>query len=121
MKRINVLTAGFNSPNGRSFLFPLVVHRRALSHANYFIDIHRSVTPTLLECDVLIIDSKFYRSQWSVEPANVIERLSYFREQVSGLIYCDTTDSTGTLQVDAFDSRAVARLKAQPWYAGCVV
>ena len=35
-----------------------------------------------------------------MEPANVIERLSYFREQVSGLIYCDTTDSTGTLQVD---------------------
>ena len=101
MKRINVLTAGFNSPNGRSFLFPLVVHRRALSDANYFIKIHQSVSPALLECDILLVDSKFYRSQWKPERSGVIERLGYFREQVSGLIYCDTTDSTGTLQVDA--------------------
>ena len=101
MKQINILTAGFNSPNGRSFLFPLTVHRRALLDAGYFIGIHRSVSPALLECDILIVDSKFYRSQWGMEPTTVIECLSHFRKQVSGLIYCDTTDSTGTLQIDA--------------------
>jgi len=33
MLRVHLLTRGFATPNGRAFLFPLVVHRRALAQA----------------------------------------------------------------------------------------
>ena len=99
MNRIHVLTSGFNTPNGGAFLFPLVVYRHILADYGYTVTLHRAVTSKLLDCDTLIIDSKFYRDQWAKEASAVIEALKNFRKQIPKLIYCDTTDSTGSLQV----------------------
>ena len=100
MTRIHVLTPGFKTPNGCAFLFPLVVHRRMLAEHGYDVILHRAVQSSLLECDTLIIDSKFYRDKWANEASGVIEALMHFRQRVPQLIYCDTTDSTGSLQAD---------------------
>ncbi len=100
MNYVNVLTPGFNSPNGRAFLFPLAVHRHLLANCGYRVHLHNTVTSTLLDCDTLLVDSKFYRDRWQRDTSAVIEALEYFRKRVSLLIYCDTTDSTGSLKVD---------------------
>ena len=100
MNHVNVLTPGFNSPNGCAFLFPLVVHRRMLANYGFGVRLRNAVTPALLDCDTLIVDSKFYRDRWQGDAAAVIDTLEYFKTQIPQLIYCDTTDSTGSLKVD---------------------
>jgi len=71
-----------------------------LAEHGYDVILHRAVQSSLLECDTLIIDSKFYRDKWANEASGVIEALMHFRQRVPQLIYCDTTDSTGSLQAD---------------------
>ena len=64
MLKINILTLGFKSPNASAFLFPLLVHKSALRDAGYQISLHTEVNARLCECDIIIVDSKFYSSKW---------------------------------------------------------
>lgn len=100
MTRIHILTAGFTSPNGRAFLFPLIVFRRTLAAAGYQLKLFSSTTPALLDCDVLLIDSKFHRDRWASDTPAALAEFRRFAAAGPRIVYCDTTDSTGGLMVD---------------------
>lgn len=99
MRRINVLTRGFESPNGRAFLFPLVVHRRALAEAGLDIRIQTGpIDAQTTECDALFVDSRVFSPRWADEgDARVLADISALAERAP-IIWFDISDSTGWLQ-----------------------
>lgn len=98
--RVHVLTPGFVTPNGRAFLFPLMVHKKALAENNLDVVIKTEADASLTDCDVMLVDSKFHRDRWIHERDGVLEEFATWACEVDRLVYCDTTDSTGTLQSD---------------------
>ena len=98
MRTVHILTKGFASPNGIAFLFPLHVHRRRLADIGIrFRCITRHV-PEVTNCDVLIIDSRFYSHRWARDESAALDELAAFADQVPALLYFDISDSTGWLQ-----------------------
>lgn len=100
--RVNVLTPGFTTSNGSAFLFPLFVHKLALRDVSVEIHIVSRDDEKLADCDVLAIDSKEFRSDWSTKETQTLEHISGWSERASKVIWFDTTDSTGTLQSAVF-------------------
>ncbi len=99
MLRINILTRGFATPNGRAFLFPLVVHQRALRDAGLDIRFVGLPAPdNLADCDLLFIESRVFSPRWAAEgDARVLEDLAMLSSQVP-VAWFDISDSTGWLQ-----------------------
>ncbi|HCP00908.1 MAG: hypothetical protein CL573_01785 [Alphaproteobacteria bacterium] len=99
MRRIHILTRGFESPNGRAFLFPLVVHRRALADAGLDISFHcNPADPRTVDCDALFIESRVYSSRWATEgDTRVLEDIADLGQKAP-VAWFDISDSTGWLQ-----------------------
>ena len=97
MTRVHILTPGFTSSNGCAFLFPLIVHRRALAESGITIAFHKSDAElaALTDCDVLIVDSKYYGPRWLEESSAVLDALARLAERTERLFYFDITDSSG--------------------------
>ena len=100
MIQVHVLTEGFVSPNGRAFLFPLIVHRQALRQAGIRLRYFTAVCEALFDCDVLFIDSKYHKSRWIADSRGIIDEFSRFKERIDRVCYVDTTDSTGQIQTE---------------------
>lgn len=101
--RVNVLTPGFTTSNGSAFLFPFAVHRRALRNTSINVQFKKRDAADLTDCDVLLIDSKEFRSDWSdAQAPHTLDLLMSLREKPTQVIWCDTSDSTGTLQSKVF-------------------
>lgn len=100
MIRVHVLTEGFVSPNGRAFLFPLIVHRRALREAGVHLGFFVALCEALYDCDVLLIDSKFHKSRWIPDKEGILDEFLLFKKLVDRVCYFDTTDSTGQIQTE---------------------
>ena len=99
MYRVNILTRGFNSPNGIGFLFPFVVYKRELSDFGIQVSFFTSIfNPKLCDCDVLFIESRSFSHRWQAEgdPA-VLQDLSRLAQKAP-LVWFDISDSTGWLQ-----------------------
>ena len=96
--RVHVLTKGFASANGIGFLFPLHVHRRRLRDLGIRFRCFTRRAPEVAECDVLIIDSRFYSHRWRRDFGAALDELGTFAQQVGSVLYFDISDSTGWLQ-----------------------
>jgi hypothetical protein len=99
--RVNVLTPGFTTSNGSAFLFPLVVHKNTLRDASLDVRFVQRSFPGLADCDVVAIDSKEFRNEWTDQRIRTQELISSYRDAGAKIIWFDTTDSTGTLQAPA--------------------
>lgn len=99
MRRIHLLTRGFESPNGRAFLFPLMVHRHALAEAGLDIRVFtNSANPQATDCDLLFIESRVFSPRWAAEgDARVLADIASLAERVP-IVWFDISDSTGWLQ-----------------------
>ncbi len=101
--RINVLTPGFTTSNGSAFLFPFVVHKKSLRNAQFDVRFVERSESDLTDCDVLAIDSKEFRNDWSAKQrSSTLELLSSFKSSGVRVFWFDTTDSSGTLQSQVF-------------------
>lgn len=98
MTEVHILTQGFDTPNGAAFLRPIVYYRRALRSLDIRCRIYTQVKPDLANCDVLIIDSKYYRRAWSDGSEPILAQLGSFRNNTNRLLWFDTTDSSGAPQ-----------------------
>lgn len=58
------------------------------------------IDPAITDCDLLLVDSKHFRA--AADRGAVLEQLAAFSE-ATNVWWCDTTDSTGTLQSDVID------------------
>lgn len=98
MLNIHILTPGFASPNGRAFLFPLHVHCRHLADLGVQFRCFIHAGPEIAECDVLIIDSRFYSKRWAHDEQAALDELAVFAQRIKSVLYFDISDSTGWLQ-----------------------
>ncbi len=98
MPRVHILTNGFASPNAVAFLFPLHVHRRRLEELDLRFRCFTKPTPEVSECDVLIIDSRFYSHRWAHDPEPALDEFAAYAERIGAVLYFDISDSTGWLQ-----------------------
>ena len=80
MISVNILTNGFDTPNGLSFLFPIIVFKNKLSK-RFKIKIFTKITKTLDECDVLIIESKFFKNKWNNFYYKIIEQFKSWKRK----------------------------------------
>ena len=105
---MNVLTEGMISQNGRAFLIPLIRFEKELNEAGYVVSLFYEVCPELYDCDVLVVESKFYRHEWKSDAEKVLGLFEGFKERVGALVYFDLSDSSGWVHakplpyVDAF-------------------
>ncbi len=99
MKKVHVLTTR-NNPNADSFNLPLRLHRRHLKAAGVDISLRFLLNDRLLDCDLLFLNSKYFRPWGGARRQELIELIGAAREQVERVLWFDTTDSTGTTQFD---------------------
>ena len=97
--KVNILSPGAKTPNGAGFIFPLWIFNNACREKGIFLSFFTQVNDQLSDCDALLVDSKFHKSKWANNSENVLSQFAIWSEQTR-VIYCDTTDSTGTLQTE---------------------
>jgi hypothetical protein len=99
LPRVHVLTPGFHTPQRACLPFPLIKWRRALNEAGIAVRFFDHAGEATTDCDVLLVDSKFHRNRWASESDAVIEEFARFAGKCR-VVYCDTTDSSGSLQAE---------------------
>lgn len=82
------------TPNSRAFNFPLKVNRSRLREHGIHLRFFKQVEPALLECDLLLINSKFYSPLLTERDQEIFADLTRYREQGIRLAWFDTSDST---------------------------
>jgi len=97
--KVHVLSPGFTTPNGRAFLFPLKVWRKALRDRGFSVTFFDRHTVALTDCDVLLVDSKFHRDRWLNDTPRIVEEFDGWAKRCR-VVYCDTTDSSGWVQTE---------------------
>ena len=98
MIRVNILSEGFVTPNGCAFLFPLVIHKNALFNAGIEWNLFTERSSGLIDCDILILESKFYRDKWRKEERKILDEFSSYQSASPKVFFFDTGDSSGWLQ-----------------------
>jgi hypothetical protein len=99
MKIVNILTEGFISFNGRAFLQPIVFNNNRIKDYSIKVMIHKKISSNIVNCDLLIIDSKFFRSWWLKNKEEMLELVSKFNDSTN-VVFFDTTDSAGYMLGD---------------------
>ncbi len=94
MKFVNILTEGTVSYNGRAFLQPILLNKNQIKDYSIKVTIHKNISPAITDCDLLIIDSKFFRAWWLTKKQQMLEIISKFNESTN-VVFFDTTDSAG--------------------------
>jgi hypothetical protein len=59
---------------------------------------YENIRPDICECDVIFLNSKFFRSWQAARQQELYDTLSGFKAKTQKIIWFDTTDSTGTTQ-----------------------
>lgn len=103
MLNINVLTEGFNSPNGIAFISPLVIFQKYIHQNGIQIRFFTSLEKQLEKCEILLIESKFFKTKWENNTSEILELFKKWREKKIKLIFCDTTDSSSWVKSEVFD------------------
>jgi len=92
---VHILTKGFNSPNGASFLFPLLHHRKYLQEIGIKFQLFYQDSSKLKECDIVILESKYYSQRWSIEKNRILEEIKSYKTSSNKVFYFDINDSAG--------------------------
>ena len=99
MVTVNILTKGFDSPNGLAFLFPIILFKNELKY-KFKIKIYTKISKQIENCDFLLIESKYFRSKWQNYKYQILEKFIAWKEKKIKIIFCDTTDSASWLKSD---------------------
>ena len=99
---INILTSKIFHPNSLGALFPIYIWNKRFKQNNFRFKIVTNIS-NLVDCDILIIDSKFHRNLWITNQQEIFADFEYFKKISNKLIYFDTTDSTGSIQIELLD------------------
>lgn len=99
---VNILTKGFDSPNGLAFLFPIILFKKILGE-KFKIKIYFKKTESIDNCDVLLIESKFYKDKWKTDHKEIITQFNSWKMKNIKVIFCDTTDSSSWIKSEILD------------------
>lgn len=92
--KINLLTAGPDSYNARAMLYPLLKYKKAIKRSGIQLKTHLSIHPKITDADILIVDSKFFKSWYKGRLDEMYFYLDMFSNKTN-LMFFDTTDSSG--------------------------
>lgn len=96
--RVLVVSPGFDSPNGRAFLFPLLAHESVLRAVDVEVTVVADPwSPNGAEADVIVVDSKRHRARWASDGGDVLRELAMLRQRCEALLWFDTSDSSGNV------------------------
>lgn len=101
MMNVHILSDGFVAPNARAFVFPLIVHRRALRQAGIEIKLFDRPVPELTAGDVLLVDGRYFTGPEKGRPEYLVRCLEGWRGKQDNLAWVDTSDSAGWLHAEA--------------------
>ena len=62
--KIHILTKGLRSYNGIAFLTPLILNQKRFLEIGVTIEFFTKISEKLTDCDILILESKFFVSWW---------------------------------------------------------
>ena len=79
--KINVLTKWFDSPNETAFLYPLLRHKSGLKEEGFIIDYFSEISSKLLDCDVILISSKFFQKWESHQIQETLETIDKLKKK----------------------------------------
>ena len=99
MISVNILTKGFDTPNGLAFLFPIILFKKVLNE-KFKIKIYFKIIESIECCDILLIESKFYRNEWKYSKEEIIQQFISWKKKKIKVIFCDTTDSSSWIKSD---------------------
>jgi hypothetical protein len=94
MKDVHILSEGPISYNSRAFLQPILLNEKIIRDNDIQLSFYKNLSPSLTNCDLLIIDSKFYRSWWLQKKDEMFECFRRFNMSTKVLFF-DTSDSSG--------------------------
>lgn len=97
--RFHILSDQFSSPNGRAFVFPLLVNANRLKRRGVALRPFSQLGGKLTDCDILAVDSKFFRSWWGAKPAETLDTIANLARS-RPLMWFDTTDSAGGIKTE---------------------
>ena len=97
LKKVHILSDGFRAPNARGLVYPLVLHRRTLASNGIAVTIFDSANGQCSDCDLLIVDSKYFHGPNRGQLSYVLEKLEQFKTHCNSLAWYDSTDSAGWL------------------------
>ena len=97
MIKVNVLTE-YKSPNSAAFNLPLISYKNNLRNSGIAVKIMYKITNHIFDCDVLFVNSKFFRKDWSEDGDKIFSFLDNAQSKVNYVVWFDVTDSTGTCQ-----------------------
>ena len=66
MRTINVLTEGFKSPNGISFISPLIIFQKYLLGKDINVNFYSNLNK-IENCEVLLVESKFLKQDGKIK------------------------------------------------------
>ncbi len=93
--RIHILTAGFSTPNGRAVLYPMIIYRKALRARGLDSVFFNRLSDALTDCDVLIVEGRYYTRRWAPDREGVLGELRHFYDKVPKVFMFDDVDSSG--------------------------
>ena len=129
MVKFNLLIGDPSNINTRGLYSPLLDNRQLLSENQISVRLFTKCTSNIWDCDVLGVDSKYYRTSWQVSEESTLKEIEQVREKVPVLIWFNTADSTGGIQaqvmplVDLYCKAQMLReptLYQKPMYGGRV-
>ena len=96
IKVVNILSEGPISYNGRAFLQPIILNKTQLLDYSVKVNLIYELTTDVADCDLLIVDSKFFKRWWQTRKQAIFDNLAKFSEDTN-VVFFDTTDSAGYL------------------------
>ena len=100
---INIAIGSIGYFNTRALLFPFIFFSKALEEENIHVNIIDPSSDRVCDCDVLILDSKAFRSEWQERELAALERISKLSEGQHKTLWFNTGDSTGGIQQQVID------------------
>jgi len=94
IKSVNILSEGPISYNGRAFLQPIILNKSKLLDYSVKINLIYKLTVGITDCDLLIVDSKFFKGWWLERKQELSDTLASFSESTN-VVFFDTSDSAG--------------------------
>ena len=96
-KRINILTCPMTDQNVRSFLAPLLANRRLFLDTGIQFHLYQQPTPGLIDCDVLMINSAFWKAPWVDRRTEALDLVAHLVERVSETLFFDRSSTSSTV------------------------
>ena len=100
---INVISGNLRYFNSFALVCPFIQHKTLLRSAGIKTKVFSKLDPRVTDCDILIIDSKFFRELWKHGPDQPLSQISALSGGSHKTLWFNTGDSTGLIQKPVVD------------------